>query len=128
MFTKKDLRSGDVCIRRNGDRRIYIDTGEFGVLVDFAHKCLGCGKSKPNGWGSIDSLSEDLRNSDPYSPLDIMKVFRPTCVEAVIGAFSADLEKNEVFNLVFDRNEPVEMTLAEVCEALCKNIKIVKEH
>lgn len=104
MFTKKDLKNMDFVEYQNGKIRMVVDdtlVGQesFGLLRDYSDALI-----------NIYSTSGDL---------DIMKVYR--------GVYTFD---NAICGtVVFDRDRDVaeEMTLEEVCKALGKNIKIVKE-
>ena len=111
-FTKADLKSGDVILRRRGDVEIVcLETGTF--------------IRQTGGWNELSDIKEDL-TCKPYgdysmSDGDIVAVRRP--VKPGDCRFSAFDEK--VGELVYDRGE--EMTLEEVCKALGREIKIVKE-
>ena len=66
MFTKSDLKNGDVVVRRNG----WVEV----VIVD-----LDVMVSK-NGWDSLSDIKEDLTDeeSDAFdNEYDIVKVYRP---------------------------------------------------
>ena len=122
MFTKSDLRNGDVCIRRDGQRRVYIVTDNFKILTGFDYQT--------EGWLYLQDYNEDLTSKRvlDFKEKDIMKVFRPKEGRSLSYYKTDNLVENG-FELVFERKpEPVEMTLAEVCKALGKEIKIVKEH
>lgn len=111
-FTKADLKSGDVILRRRGDVEIVcLETGTF--------------IRQTGGWNELSNINEDL-TCKPYrdysmSGSDIVAVRRP--VKPSDCRFSAFDEK--VGELVYDRGK--EMTLEEVCKALGREIKIVKE-
>lgn len=109
-FTKKDLRNGDVVVHRNGQVGIIIPVHNAIVYKD--------------GYNTISELLEDLTSSNPISQrYDIMKVYRP--IYPFQCQFSVDcFTRGE---LVYERKEVEEMTLEEVCKALGKEIKIVKE-
>lgn len=106
-FTKADLKTGDVIRRRNGQVEIVnLELGMF-ILTD--------------GWNNLDNIRDDL-TSMVGEKFDIIAVRRPKhkC-DCVFDAFDSKLG-----TLVYEREEPVEMTLAEVCKLLGKNIKIIK--
>ena len=112
-FTKADLKNGDVVLRRNGTVEI--------VCVD-----LGALTSR-NGYNYLSDIKEDLTSTTNIE-WDIIAVRRPK--EAGDCQFYAF--HFEFGELVYERKakpepEPVEMTLDEVCKALGKEIKIVKE-
>lgn len=108
-FTKKDLRDGDVVKLRSGAIRI--------VLLD--KKCL---LDKHTGGYKLDNIEDDLTHNC-VEECDIMAVRRINDPELInFSAFA--IGRGE---LVYERKEAEEMTLAEVCKALGKEIKIVKE-
>lgn len=109
-FTKKDLKNGDVVVFRNGDVGIAIP--DQNVIVT------------ENGYRTLSDRTDDLRFVESeYPECDIMKIYRPyqphQCRFHPCG-YSAG-------TLVYERKEIEEMTLEEVCKALGKEIKIVKE-
>jgi len=109
-FTKKDLKNGDVVKLRNG--QVYIVVLDTGTLV------------ATDGYINISSIDEYL-NIVSYcnNDFDIIQVRRPLDAgDCQFNAFDYDFGE-----LVFERKEVEEMTLAEVCKALGKEIKIVKE-
>ena len=112
-FTKEDLKTGDVVLRRNGSVEIVcLETGSF-ISKDFFNYLskvnedltFGCGCGSDSDWDIIAVR----RPSEPY--------------ECQFCAFDKELGE-----LVYEHKEPEEMTLEEVCKALGKEIKIVKEH
>ena len=107
-FTKADLKTGDVILRRNDS--VEIVNRELGMLI------------RKHGWNDLDAIREDLTDTTD-SRYDIVAVKRPTEKgECQFCAFEFDWGE-----LVYERPEVEEMTLAEVCKALGKEIKIVKE-
>ena len=106
-FTKADLKTGDVILRRNGDVEIVIK--EVNVLV------------KPKECNRLADINEDLTHSF-ITDGDIIAVRRPNLPTDC--QFSAFKEKRGT--LVYEREEVEEMTLAEVCKLLGKNIKIIQ--
>lgn len=105
-FTKKDLRNGDVIKRRNGS--VEIVCVETGTMI-----CK-------NGFNLLRDVNNDL--TDVFYGADIVAVRRPNCPNHC--SFSAFDHK--MGELVYERKEVEEMTLEEVCKALGKEIKIVK--
>lgn len=112
-FTKSDLKSGDVVLRRDGS--VEIVCLETGTLI------------RRDGYNTLSELTDDLKyiyyeydNCD-----DIIAVRRPK--QPHHCQFCAFEEK--LGELVYEReDEPEEMTLDEICKALGKEIKIVKKH
>lgn len=112
IFTKADLKNGDVIKRRNGNVGIVcVDTGT--IIVG-------------RGWDSLDEINPDLTFKPSSSgQSDIVKVLRPTKPsDCQFDAFSCNLG-----TLVYDRErddpEVEEMTMDDVCKALGKRVKIV---
>ena len=110
-FTKADLKSGDVILRRDGS--VEIVCLETGALI------------RRDGFNILDELTDDLLSTfnDDDSD-DIIAVRRPKQpYHCQFCAFDEGLGE-----LVYERgDEPEEMTLDEICKALGKEIKIVKE-
>lgn len=110
-FTKKNLRNGDVAVLRNGKVGIVIPDQNVIVLDagDFERMC---------------NYADDLRIADyDYPEGDIMKVYRPN--QPYQCRFRPDSYTEGT--LIYERKEIEEMTLEEICSALGKEIKIVKE-
>ena len=109
-FTKADLKSGDVVLRRNGVVEIVCrETDSLISKDDFNY---------------LSDVEEDLTFFDFESGWDIIAVRRPRKpLECQFNAF--DKRYGE---LVYKRKETEETTLEEVCKALGKEIKIVKKH
>ena len=107
-FTKADLKTGDVILRRNGS--VEIVNRELGMLI------------RKHGWNDLDAIREDLTDTTD-SRYDIVAVKRPT----EKGECQFCVFEQEWGTLVYERPEVEEMTLAEVCKALGREIKIVKE-
>lgn len=109
-LTKRDLKNGDIVLQRNGTVQIYIES-----LNVFA--------VNNGGWNDVDKFNDDLTHPLGNS-FDIVGVRRPHAKnDCQLDAFD-----NLYGELVYDRERDtvVEMTLAEVCAALGKNIKIIK--
>ena len=109
-FTNKDLKTGDVVVTRDGD---------IGVVI--VEKDTIFFKS---GWFILISrINENLTGGPFCANADIMRVYRHArCFKEC---------RDGIADLIYDREKienVEEMTLEEVCNALGKNIKIVKEH
>jgi hypothetical protein len=106
-FTKADLKTGDVILRRDGNVEIVIK--ELDVLV------------KLKEYNKLEYVNEDLTHSF-LKEADIVAVRRPKIpADCQFSAF-----KENRGTLVYERKEVEEMTLEEVCKVLGKEIKIVK--
>lgn len=110
-FTKGNLKTGDVVLRRNGN--IEIVNRELGMLI--------CSNG---GWDDLDDIQEDLTARICGEQWDIVEVRRPRVKSQC--CFNAMKYKEHYGDLVYERKEVEEMTLAEVCKLLGKEIKIVK--
>lgn len=111
-FTKADLKSGDVILRRDGS--VEIVCIETGTLI------------RRDGFNILDELTDDLISTfNDNDSDDVVAVRRPKqSYECQFCAFDEGLGE-----LVYERgDEPDEMTLDEICKALGKEIKIVREH
>lgn len=112
-FTKADLKTGDVVLRRNGVVEIVCRETDSLISKD--------------GFNVLSNVKKDLTSAfvfDSNSDWDIVAVRRPrTPYECQFKAF--DKRYGE---LVYEHKETEEMTLEEVCKALGKEIKIVKKH
>lgn len=105
-FTKYDLKDGDIVTLRNGAKLVYCDDCFYDI-----------GNVINNGLYDLDDLTDDLRlnaNSATWTneikDNDIMIVERP-----------------DSYTTIWHREEVKEMTLAQVCEELGYNVKIIKE-
>ena len=67
VFTKSDLKNGDVIVRRNGN--VGVVMVDLGVLI------------ADDGWNDLDDINEDLTDCDTIvyddEGYDIVKVYRP---------------------------------------------------
>ena len=110
-FTKEDLKTGDVVLRRNG--KVEIVNRELETFITQYH------------WCDLDDINDDLTYciNSGNSKYDIIAVRRP-CKKSDcrFEAFNCELGI-----LVYERKEVEEMTLEEICKALGKEVKIVKE-
>ena len=105
-FNKYSLRNCDVVLKRNGNVEIVCE------------KTLICKK----GANDLGAIREDLTSINGKS-YDIMEVRRPCFfTDCNFSAFKDDLGE-----VIYKREEAIEMTFEEVCKALGMNIKIVKE-
>ena len=105
-FTKEDLKTGDVILRRNGQTEIC--NCELGTFI-----CK-------DGWNNFSGMFDNLTHEEGEE-YDIVAVRRPRYKgDCIFEAF--DLKRGD---LVYERKEVEEMTLAEVCKLLGKEIKIV---
>lgn len=128
MFTKADLRIGDVITMGNGTQYIFMVGGVYtdgGTFVGI-HQGDTC-------WLDPNDYNEDLKISTTRheAAYNIMKVYRPK------HRYVFDIEKGYAeshryeFELVFDRErdmpKPKELTVGEIEKLLGYSVKIVKE-
>ena len=107
QFTKADLKNGDVILRRNEEVEIYNSTLDMCIS-----KC---------GYHDLDSVDNNLTHQF-NNEWDVIAVRRPTKQHhCQFSAFDSKFG-----DLVYERVEPEEMTLEEVCRLLGKEIKIIK--
>lgn len=108
-FTKEDLKTGDV---------VKLRCGELGIVItDF--EVIAC---QNGGWLDFKHIREDLTDSFYGEKYDIMVVRRPK--QNCDCAFDAIHHDRGI--IVYERKAVEEMTLAEVCRLLGKEIKIIK--
>lgn len=111
-FSKSDLVSGQVVEYRNGNRRL--------VVKDF----LGTGRTVLFGSGDerftyLDNFNDDLTHASKDA-LDIVKVLNHSTDPKATGDLYLDTD------VVWDKNKPVVMTLAEVCDTLGYDVVIAR--
>ena len=105
-FIKADLKTGDVILLRNGT--VGIINRELDISIT------------RSGYGDLDNLRYDL-TSIYNKECDVIAIRRPVKKEdCTFYAF-----KLHSGTLVYARKEVEEMTLAEVCKLLGKEIKII---
>ena len=110
-FTKADLKTGDV---------VKFNNENLGIVI-IEHKVIAC---QNGGWINLDTIKDDLTNLYNEDNYNIVAVRRPKCTyDCCFDAFRYNAPRGI---LVYERKEPEEMTLAEVCKLLGREIKIVK--
>lgn len=107
-FTKADLNTGDIIQQRDG-------------TIGVVNRILEMVTCKNGGWIDLDKFRNDLTHSYGKD-FDIIIVRRPKSKPDC----NFDAINREWGTLVYERKEVEEMTLAEVCRLLGKEIKIVK--
>ena len=113
IFTKEDLKTGDVLLRR--DEVVGIYNGELDMLM------------LQKGWVDMCHTQLDL-TSYKSSQADIIAIRRPICkADCVFEAFKKGDEKGVLVYQRKEVKEVEEMTLKKVCELLGKEIKIISE-
>ena len=109
---KSDLKTGMVVETRNGEKYLVMLEPDCGgrELINFSR-----------GYMSLSSYNDELMLEKSYEELDIMKVYS---VGISISWLLSD-KKSMKFKLIWERNEPKEMTIAEIEKELGYKIKIV---
>lgn len=108
---KAILQEHDIVITRNHEGYMYYANQNIFV--------------NSRGYNLVGDYDEDLimtpeDDEDDVSEFDIMQILRPEYAFEFVEINWGDAE------VVWKRPETVEMTLEEICEALGKNVKIVK--
>lgn len=108
-FTKDDLKDWMLVVYRNGDKRIITDDvtilrNEYGNIQNY-----------------FTTYNDNLLSKENFKKCDIVEVYSTPNDYKV---FSFDISKRE---LLWERKEVKEMTVAEISEALGYDVKIVKE-
>jgi hypothetical protein len=109
MFTKSDLRNGDIILRRDG--HVSIAIADLGVFVS------------PFGFMPFHKTNEDLTDHEGDSEWDIVAVRRP--VNKHDCQFTAF--KHNLGELVYDRERDTKKPLYNckvVCIDICNNIDV----
>lgn len=113
-MTKDDLKTGMIIERRNKSLCLVLQTSGHGLMF--------LGEGFP--WiflSSEDSVKHDLTGES--SEYDVMVVYQPRSKADYIPR----IRYKKDWSTIWKREEPEEMTMEEVCKALGKTIKIVKE-
>lgn len=107
-FTKADLKPGMVVEYRNGSKAVFIN----GIFME------------KHGWMPISDYYDDLinvRDLSCSSHYDICRVYNSK-------AFAVDnLFKPECLELIWERKEVKEMTVAEIEEKLGYKVKVISD-
>jgi hypothetical protein len=106
-FNKSHLKTGDI---------IKFQNGEIGIAIIDMNAVIF-----RKGSFSMSQLNKDLTYITNHA-FDVVAVRRPN--SALFCNF--DIFEHKLGTLIYERSEPEEMTLAEVCKLLGKEIKIIK--
>lgn len=102
-FTKAELKNGMVVEQRCGTRKIVIDDRIIGY----------------DEYGELRNYRDDLLHHNQPS-LDIVKIYKPT------NTIEQALKRNDL-ELLWERSEIREVTMAEVEKEFGCKVKIIKE-
>ena len=116
-MTKSELRTGMIVTLRNGDRYMVFR----GIQTNYTNEdVLVC--PDETGWTRLESYNEDMTQKENRNDLfDIMEVW-----EADYPLYFMSSNKEDHYFLIWEREEPKEMTMAEIEAALGYKIKIVE--
>lgn len=112
-FTKGDLKTGMIVETREGVKYVVLRNAcTFGDLIV---------NGKDLYWNELSNYNDELIEHNDYNELDIVKVYKPKHPYA-IHTFEEDK-----LELIWEREEYKEMTVAEIEKELGYKVKIVKE-
>ena len=114
-MTKSGLIAGKHVVEtRNGDKYLIFDSeeGKFMYRVD-------------GEFLDLEGYDEDMLKTNKHKSYDIMKIFE---VQTACNRTGFNRKDNRYLTLIWEREEPKEMTMAELEEKLGYKVKIVKEH
>lgn len=113
MFTKSDLKSGMLVVKRNGNVELLI--GEYFMDKESGHNCLS-------------SINEDLTNGTGYrKQFDIVEVY--DIHSHTIGSFKSDSFDIERLTSLYKREETKvikKLTIEDIQNKLGYEFKIIK--
>ena len=112
---KSDLIAGKHVVEtRNGEKYLILDSEE-GKFMYEVH----------DGFMDLERYHEELTRMTGNKEYDIMKIYE---LKKPGNEYCIDKHCEEYLDLVWERTEPKEMTMAELEEELGYKVKIVKEH
>ena len=109
-MNKSDLKNGMVLELRNGER--YMVVGEYWI--------------RQNAWIDPDDYNEDLAikgDTKADRQFDVVRVYRPHQYDAI----AVMEKKKDTSKLVWERKEPMKMTVKEIEKALGYPVEIVAD-
>lgn len=116
-MTKSELRTGMVVTLRNGDKYMVFR----GIQTNYTNEDVLV-HPDANGWIRLGSYNEDMtQKGNQNDSFDIMEVW-----EADYPLYFMSSNKEDHYFLIWEREEPKEMTMAEIEAALGYKIKIVE--
>ena len=116
-FTKGDLRTGDVVVCRNGFK--YMVMTGCDIKTKEPKRFVGIGDT--HEWGRFREYNEDLTSIEGFKQLDIVRVLRPK--QAHIRPWEC---KKDEMQVIYERSEVKELTVAEISKLLGYDVKVVK--
>lgn len=113
-FTFDDLRSGDVVEFRDHERYVIFIDDTREVLI----RGIGCREGST--WADFRNWNDDMTHPT-FRDLDIMKVLRTTKLHSAPWGAS-----DSMMDVVFDREAPKELTVAEISQLLGYKVKVIE--
>lgn len=114
-FTFDDLRSGDVVEFRDHERYVILIDDTREVLI----RGIGC-RDGQKTWADFRGWNDDMTHPQ-FRNLDIMKVLRTTKLNSAPWVAS-----DSMMDVVFDRDAPKELTVAEISQLLGYKVKVIE--
>lgn len=119
---KSDLTTGYVVMLRNGTEfSVALNTNFISNPNDNFRDILFNGERKE--WYSLNGYTEDLLHKDGVHSYDIVKVYKTLCPQT-LSAINYEKSNRK---LLWQREEPKELTIKQIEEILGYSIKIIKE-
>lgn len=132
-FTKEDLKTGMICKHRNGEFSTVVkDTFEKEGNVVFSPKSrTGLDNfDRENFKWFFEGYQNESKRTESSKGVDIVEVYQPlnVCNGFIIFSGSDYEIKKEMksWRVLWSEDSVEEMTLEDICQALGKNIKIVR--
>lgn len=124
-MTKSDLKTGMIVTLRDGEEYVFIK--DFVVGNNY---CIGFSKdgafinTQKKSWVSLDAYKDNLITNEIYNKhFDIMKIEMANHVYSIVDT-SYDKDSRR---LIYEREEPKQMTVAEIEAILGYKVEIVSE-
>ena len=115
MFTKDNLETGMRVVVRDGNEYVVMkdyETVHYGVGAIFGFDGIG--------FKSLKNYNHDLTHATLGKDSDIMKVLKPIYDSDVLS------NNEDGFEVIWEREEAVELTVAQISEKLGYKVKVVE--
>lgn len=119
LFTISDLKTGMRVTQRGGKYGIVLLGVDHNQAKGDPKDMIINPEAGTHSWSKIDSFNNDLTHSH-YEGWDIIKVEKPNHPYSIFYEFHSGWE------VVWERQDPVEITMAEVEEKFGCKVKIIK--
>ena len=130
MFTKDDLKTGMLIELRNGNRYIVLTNTCFGDYEQVQQEMIFFNAEYVGNWMPLHKYGSDLtyraREDETW---DVVKVWSTSHVNAVTNFILGDydLDDNDYFTLVYDRDKAENETIRGKIEELERELTELKE-